>query len=34
MKGDERADMFSVLNGDFGQNNYRKKVSSSALAVF
>lgn len=30
MKVDERADMFSVLNGDFGQNNYRKKY----LAVY
>lgn len=29
MKVDERADMFSVLNGDFGQN-YRKKY----LAVY
>lgn len=24
MEGDESADMFSVLNSDFGQNNFRK----------
>lgn len=24
MEGDESADMFSTLNSDFGQNNFRK----------